>query len=426
MKTHLLSLIALSALAMPTVATAQVSGRVGDRQVVNVIVGDKGAAEDVQIEFINNAPSNPKDAGLPRFAIVGHDRKFYLGIGAQFLGEAVYDWGDAMPSSYNFTPSSIVPRTPGNGGNLRFTGATSNFYLNFVGMPGSKDRVGLFFKAKFSGGDPGSYTLKVSHIYMTYRGLIAGYTNSFFQDGSAMPFTIDNEGPNGSAALTCFTVGWNQRFAPNFSGGIGIDAPTADLTDGLHAKQVNQRIPAVPLYLQANWGKSSHFRASFIARPLQYRDYVADKNKGIFGWGVQASGLASIIDGLTFYYDATYGKGISNYLQDNTGMNLDAIPVGNGEMKPMESLGLTAGLGFEFSPKLSANLVYSHVTNWNPDKGYAGNDQYRYGDYAAANLVYDFNSIVSLGLEYDYGLRKSFGGETLHTNRLQCQLGVTF
>ena len=51
---------------------------------------------------------------------------------------------------------------------------------------------------------------------------------------------------------------------------------------------------------------------------------------------------------------------------------------------------------------------------------------YRYGDYVAANILYDLNRFLTFGLEYDYGHAKDFGGNGLHTNRLQGLLQVTF
>ena len=61
-----------------------------------------------------------------------------------------------------------------------------------------------------------------------------------------------------------------------------------------------------------------------------------------------------------------------------------------------------------------------------PDNAESQPDQYRYGDYVAANLIYSVNRFVSAGIEYDYGHRKDFDGGSLHTNRLQLQLAVTF
>ena len=427
MKTHLL-LFGSIALLSPSVLAQNTADPYSpvDDEVVTVVVGDKGASDDIKLSFQEFAPKRLNDNGLPRFAIVGHDRLFYLGIGAQFLGEAAFTWGDNMPSTTDFVPSSMTPRTPGKGSSLGFSAQTSSFYLNIVGLPDTKNRVGLFFKAEFNNGN--NYGLKVSHLYVKYRGATLGWTNSFFEDSEAIPFTIDDQGPNGSVELKTFIAGWTQNFSKNFSGGIGLDAPTTDLTTGAHTATVNQRIPAFPLYMQYQWGSSSHVRASAIIRPMQYRNLITDKNKALCGWGVQLSGPVAITDKLTFYFDATYGEGIANYLQDTNGLGLDAVPAidGSGSLKAIKSMGLTGGLGYNITKRLQTNLMYSHVSNWTENRVAVSADQYRYGDYVAANLFYNINKIVGFGLEYNYGHTKDFAGNSLHANRLQAQLAVTF
>ena len=95
-------------------------------------------------------------------------------------------------------------------------------------------------------------------------------------------------------------------------------------------------------------------------------------------------------------------------------------------MATVKTLGLTGGLSYAFSSKVSTNLTYSHLVNWLPEGADVSDSQYRYGDYVAANVIWNINKFVSAGIEYDYGHRKSFDGEGLHANRLQCQLAVTF
>lgn len=436
----LLSGAAMLLLAIP--ATAQPSTVNPDEPVVEVVVGDKGATVNVEEEFINNAPKKRNDNGLPRFAIVGNDNKFYLGVGAQFLGEGVFDFGDPMPSVYAFIPSSIGASTPGDGSQLRFTALTSNIYLNAVALPGTRDRVGLFFKAQINDGG-NNYGFFVQHFYVTYRGFQAGYASSLFADGAAMPYTIDDQGPDGSANITLFTANYTVSFAKNFSFAVGVEEPTADLTTGPGSRTVSQRAPAIPLFLQYAWGDglNSHVRLSGLVRPMQYRDLLASENKTPLGFGVQLSGLAAVSPAVTLYYDATYGRGIADYLQDNTGLGLDAVPSFEkpGELALMKSMGLTGGLTVNITPRLALNAMYSHVTNWLPDaaclstdvpRGEYGPtvspDTYRYGDYVAANLMYTFNKVLAAGIEYDYGHMKMFSGDSRHTNRLQAQLSVTF
>lgn len=426
MKKSVMLIAILAGTAGAFSASAQRDNRVFEENVVSIVVNeDEASTSDVEKAFKSNAPTTPRDNGLPRFAIVGKDKKFYLGIGAQFLGEGVYDWGASMPSALDMTPSSIVPATPGNSSDLRFGWQTSSIHMNIVAMPHTANQLGIFFKADFTGASNG---FSVSHFYAKYRGLTAGYTNSLFTDGAAEPFTIDDEGPNGYPDLTVFTAYWQQSLGKNLTGAIGIDAPTVSLSNSAKTATVNQRIPSIPLYLQYAWQEGAgHVRLSGILRPIQYRNLESNHNSTLVGGGVQLSGMSPIVGGLSAQFNAAYGSGIGTYIQDDNGLGLDAVESKDaGKLEKVSTMGLTAGLTYTFSPKVSSNVVYSHVTNWFGNNGRPDADQYRHGDYVAANVIYSINKFVSAGLEYDYGMRTSIDGTSLHTNRIQCQLAVTF
>lgn len=418
----------MTALMIPAVSftvSAQRDNRKMESGVTTIVSGDDSDKENVEKTLKENAPQAPSENGLPRFVIVGKDKQFYIGIGAQFLGEGVYTWGDNMSSPVLFTPSSLTPSSEGNRGNTQFGWQTSSVYMNFVAMPGSANQVGLFFKGNFLGNNN---SFNCYHFYGKYRGLTAGYTTSLFTDAAAEPMTIDFEGPNGYPYITLFTAYWQQKFTKNFSGAIGIDAPTASMSASATTEQVNQRIPAIPVYLQYAWNDgAAHVRVSGLVRPLQYRNLAAPANKTITGGGVQLSGMTPIAGDLSFNFNGAYGSGIGTYLQDDNGIGLDAVGTTEaGKMKAVRTMGLTGGLSYSFSPKVSTNLTYSHIVNWLPDDAAVSNSQYRYGDYVAANVIWNINKFVSAGIEYDYGHRKDFSGESLHANRLQCQLAVTF
>lgn len=423
MNTRLLLLSAMTVAATLPIA-AQRDTRTAEKDVVTVVSGDQGQASRVEKAFKENAPEGVNDNGLPRFAIVGKDDKFYLGIGAQFNGEAVYDWGDNMPSETLFIPSSITAAAPGNNQRLGFGWNSSNLYLNMVALPNTDNQVGIFFKATFLGNNN---SFDVFHLYAKYRGLTVGYTNSTFTDPSAEPMTVDFEGPNGYPFLFVFKAAWTQKFTDNFSGAIAVEAPTGELTTGNGTRTSTQTLPAVPLYVQYAWGGgASHVRLSGLFRPMRYRDVIEHDNSTMLGLGVQLSGMANIYGPLSAQYNVAYGSGIGSYLQDDNGLDLDAVySTTPGHMKMVRSLGLTGGLTYQISPKVSTNLVYSHVLNSLPDGAVAPESNYRYGDYVAANVIWSINKYLSAGLEYDYGHRKSFDGTGLHTNRMQCQFSVT-
>lgn len=415
--------IPLAALAAALPAAAGIYDAPG--RTVTVLNSDTVNSARVEKHFKENAPASPKNSTLPRFAIVGKDHKFYIGLSAQFLGEGVVDFGDEMPSAINFIPADLQPAPRGNRSSLGFGWQTSSVSLNVLAMPGTDNQLGLFFKANFTGGN-GNFN--VSHAYVRYRGLTAGYNSSQFNDGAATPVTIDNQGPNGYPDISLFTVSWTQRFSDHWSASVGLDAPSVSLSTGATTQEVNQRIPSFPVYVQYGWqGGNSHVRLSGLIRPMQYRNLVGDSNKALTGLGVQLSGIMTVVGPLSVNYSAAYGRGIANYLQDDNGLGVDAVAVETpGELQMTRNLGLTAGISFAITPRLTANASYSHLTNFLPDATVGQTGQYKYGDYVAANLIYNVNKFLTAGIEYDYGHRKTFDSNSLHANRLQLHLAVTF
>lgn len=420
-----LLMIAVVSVAGVFGASAQRDNRHHETGVVSVVNNDTADVAKIEKAFKSVAPTSPNDNGLPRFAIVGKNHQFYLGIGGQFLGEAVYDIGSDVGSPTLFTPSAFTASAPGNGAGLGFGWQTSSIYLNFVAMPHTDNQVGLFFKANFMGN---GNSFNCFHFYAKYRGLTIGYTTSLFTDGAAEPMTIDFEGPNGYPYTNLFTAYWTQNFTKNFSGAIGVDAPATSLTTNEYTSTVKARTPSIPLYLQYAWaGGDSHVRLSGIVRPMQYRNLVAEHNSTLAGLGVQLSGMTTVAGPVSVQFNAAYGRGIGSYIQDDEGLGLDAVAVGDGgKMEMVKTMGVTGGINYAITPKLSSNMVYSHVTNWLPDGAQVDGNTYRYGDYVAVNLIYNINKFVSAGVEYDYGHRKAVDGASLHVNRIQAQLAVTF
>lgn len=407
------------------VMQAQRDNRRHEKGVVSVVNNDTTDNSHAENAFKSIAPSSTKDNGLPRFAIMGKEHKFYLGIGGQFLGEAVYDIGAEVGSNTNFTPSAFTPALPGNGAGLGFAWQTSSIYLNFVALPLAANKVGLFFKANFKGANN---TFHCSHFYAKYRGLTIGYTSSIFTDGEAEPMTIDSEGQNGYPDNTLYNISWVQKFTKHVSGAIGLDAPVTSLLTNAHTAMVKQRVPSIPFYVQYAWDDdASHVRLSGILRPMQYRDAVASRNGSFLGRGVQLSGETHIAGPVSLQLNAAYGHGIGSYIQDDEGVGLDGVPIGDtGRIGLVRTLGATAGVNIYISPKLSSNIVYSHLTNWLPRNAQVEPDTYRYGDYFAANVIYTINKFVSTGIEYDYGHRQAVDGACLHASRIQAQLAITF
>lgn len=398
--------------------------------VINPFHNTDTTAVDIYEIFRENAPKNYNIPGAPRFAIEGKDRKFYLGIGGTAKATLSYDWGSPIENGYDFTTSAIpMSQRKGNGGLYQFSAATSSLYLNFVALPGTDNQLGVYFNFNLTG-NGNDYGFNLYYAYIKYRGFTVGYDFSLFSDMAAIPPSIDNEGPNALTAIPKGVVDYRHSFGKHWSIGAGIEMPIASATPSSSTYTVNQRVPDIPAYAQYSWNNGkSWVRVSGILRNMLYHDIPAAKNRNCVGWGVKVSGSASLLPWLTAYYQAAYGKGITSYFQDLYEGGLDMTPAGDGHLRGVKAWGGYLGLQYTISPKVYATTTYSHLRNY--ARRYQGGatpwgEQYKYAQYALANVIWNITGQISTGIEYIYGRRVDMNGISRHDNRLQTMLQVTF
>lgn len=390
-----------------------------------------GAGTDSSVIYrilVENAPQAYNIPGAPRFAIIGKDHRFYLGIGGTAKATLSYDFGHVIDNGFDFATSSIpMTQAPGNGGKIQISAATSSLYLNFVALPGTDNRIGVYVNANFTGDN---YTPDLQYAYLKYRGITAGYNYSLFSDIAAAPPSIDNEGPPGLVAVPNGVIDYTHGFGKHWGIGVGLEMPMLSATMGNHTASVNQRIPDLPAYIQYSWDATDRLRLSGIIRTLQYRDLLAGRNRTEPGWGVKISGTVTPVPAVTCYCQAAYGKGLSSYFIDLDEGGLDLVPAGTpGHLTPVEAWGGYVGIQYNLTRNLMATTTYSHLRNYADrytDGSVPWSSQYKYAQYALANILWTPVPYVQCGLEYIYGRRVNMDGTQAHDSRLQTMIQVAF
>lgn len=375
--------------------------------------------------MIENSPGREKMKSVPRFALIGKDNKFYLGFGANLKMVGDFDWGNPLDNANEFHPSDIVAVPEGNRGKTQFSVGQSNFYLNFVALPGTGNQLGVYIDINFMGADAKAVALH--HAYLKYRGITAGYVISTFTDAAAEPFAIDFAGPNAITFVRNPSISYTFNFGKDklWSAAIGADMPMLSKENiAVEDNYVSQRVPDIPFYIQRSWASGKGWlRASAIFRDMQYRNVVDNKNGSAIGWGVKLSGKTPIVGGLSAYYQAVYGKGIASYINDLGGQGLDLVSSPTaGKMEGVKAWGAYGTLRYDFSSKVFMNATYSQVRAYTP---WAMQDSYKMGQYVTSNLVYNINSWASCGVEYIWGQRENVDGTHHHDNRVMLMLQVS-
>ncbi len=380
--------------------------------------------------FTDNAPEGYKDA-VPHFAVFGKLDKFYIGIGGQLKVTVGEDWGAPLDNPNEFITADIAEAAPGSKSKFQLSAMQSMLYLNFVGLPKTENRIGAFIGMNFLN----DYVPVLQYAYMKWRGLKAGYDYTVFSDNGAMPPTIDFEGPNAATSLTVPTLSYTYSFGKKkaWSATVGLELPQYSITPNRYTATVSQGVPDIPVALKYTWNdKQDWIRASAIIRNLTYRNEAAEKNVDVAGWGVEFSGTSEFLPHLRGFWEGVYGKGIDSYIQDLNGLNMDLVPRGSGRpLKASEAWGAFAGLQYDISEDVYCSISYSHVRSyakpWATDLSETEwGSQYKYAQYAVANVFWNVNTIVTTGLEYIYGRRVNNDCTQAHTNRLQAMVQVTF
>ncbi|MCH5223011.1 MAG: porin [Muribaculaceae bacterium] len=384
--------------------------------------------------FVENAPKRFQIAGAPRFAIIGKDEKFYLGIGGTAKGVVGFDFPNPISNEVYFTTSSIpMSQAAGNGGHFWINGQQTNVYLNAVALPGTDNQLGFYFNFDLCGNN---YSPVIQYAYLTYRGFLVGYNTSLFYDGNACGPGIDKEGPNSLTWALNSVVDYTHAFKNGITLAIGAEIGTYSYTTNKYTQQVSQRLPDIPAYIQYNFNNNpnSYVRFSALARFLQYRNLEVDKNKTVGGWGIKASGTVPIGQKWQTYFQLGYGKGITGYFEDLNGMNLDLTPnpTIDGKLNAVPSWGGYFGLQYNWNSNWYSSVCYSHLRNY--AKKYSSADsptvdwssQYRYAQYMALNTFYNINAMLTWGIEWDWGRRADMNGLSKHDNRIQSMLQFNF
>lgn len=378
--------------------------------------------------LIQNAPDYFNAPDMPRFAIIGKERKFYLGIGGYAKASISYDFANPITNPLCFVTSSIpMENMPGNGALVQMNAGASNLFFNFIALPHTKNQIGAYINFDFSGNNA-DYGFSLKSAYLTYKGFTLGFKPSLFTDGAACAPTVDQQGPNAMTFVFNTVLNYQYAFNSHWKVGAGLEMPVVNATYNEYSYQVNQRIPDIPFYGQFSYKDGTAWiRLSGLIRNMYYRDDIDGSTEDVLGYGVKLSGTTPIGRQLKLFYQTVYGKGLGSYIQDLQGLGLDMAPkdtVQSGSLESVEALGSYTGLMWQISPKFCTSATFSEVECFLPNS--VVSSTYKRGIYVVANVFYNITPSVQAGMEYLWGSRENVNGETHHNTRLQTAVRVNF
>lgn len=368
-----------------------------------------------------------QDPRAPRFLFIDRKGKVALGIGGYVKGTMSVDMG-GISDNLDFVTADIpAPKQPDMRNQFQMDASTSRLFLKLVGDNTAVGDFTVYVESDFRGKNGHQYDLRLRQAYIRLGNFLFGRARSTFADGAAGPPTIDFEGPSGSVSKKNTMIQYKQEIDNHWSFAASIESPSESYTvaEG-QSEAINQRVPDVPAYLQYQWNDGqSHIRLSGLFRALSYRNLVTEENKYAIGWAAQLSGMVAFSPRITLYYQAAYGRGYADYLNDLDGSGYDLIPDGdNGKLTAPYALGIVGGLQYNFCKNFFVSASYSQCRLY--DRASLSGDAYKYGDYVAANAFYSPFNNCQVGIEYLYGNRHNHDHSAGNAHRLNAMIQYNF
>ncbi|MGY6552884.1 MAG: DcaP family trimeric outer membrane transporter [Erythrobacter sp.] len=347
-----------------------------------------------------------------------------------------------------FRPSQI-PTTPGEFGS---DGQTSfSVRQSRLGVRGTGDVANRPYEVRFEfdlfgvGENAGQTTLRLRHAFARWGPVIVGQTTSLFTDLAASPNTLDYGGAAGNPSLRHPQIRFTYLGSNGWQAAIAIEQPDDVLDPGevrLIAPELatnlvpDNKVPDLGVQVRRD-GARGHFQLAGMVRRLGFetRDDPDGPSGAEFGWGVNASGSARLLNNAVIKMSALYGQGIGTYLNDGApdiGPTAELVAVqrafGFGNLlidsASVPLLGLSAFGEVQWAPQFASTFGYSQYRIFNTD--FQTPEAMRLGQYAMANLRWMPTPQISTGVEYLWGRREDLSGDSGVNNRIQFSMRYAF
>ena len=268
------------------------------------------------------------------------------------------------------------------------------------------------------GVDEGQTTFRLRHAYGELGQFGAGQYWSPFMDADVFPNSIEYWGPNGMTFYRNVQARWmpiqgdtRLTFAAERPGATGDAGPAQERVDLM---TIVARYPLPDLSGEFKWaGSRGYVKLSGVLRYITWDDLTddaVDLSGNQIGWGTSVSSTVKLWGKNNLKLQATYGRGIGNYMNDsppdigaqnNPG---DAVRPLLGKALPV--VGFMAFVDIYWTERWTSSAGYSLLNVDNTDAQTAS--AIHRGQYALANLLFNPTKLSMVGAELQWGRRDNF------------------
>jgi DcaP outer membrane protein len=365
----------------------------------------------------DNVPLDPKYKGY--FHLPG--TQTLLKIGGYFKTDFIYDLKPAGNTD-SFIPSSIPVPNVVEVNNATVSVRPTRLNLDFR-IPSSKiGDVRFFVEADLFGTN--ATTPRLRHAYAQAKNFLIGQTFSNFMDPDAFPDTLDFQGPNGMVSVRNPQLRYGFALSPSTTFYISVEKPSSDIifkTPEFNA-QPNAPSPDGAIRLRQEFERG-HFQIAGLFRSIAA--FLPDgRSNSVFGWGFNASLGLKTADKDNMIFAMAAGHGISRYIQDTSGLGIDAEPSSPTGLDATPAVGVEASYQHFWIKSLRSSAVYSYAAVNNTS--FASGGTYNHGTYTGTNLIWNPYGSVNIGVEFLYGWVVEQSGQKANAPRIQFSAKYSF
>jgi len=405
-----------------TIQTAQPPAQgASSRQVGEATATYKQFSEDtVAAARFNNVPLDAKYRGY--FLLPG--TQTLLKIGGYFKTDFIYDLKPAGNAD-SFIPSSFPIPTVVGVNNATVSIRPTRLNLDFR-IPSTKiGDVRFYVEGDLFGTN--ATTPRLRHAYAQAKNFLVGQTFSNFMDPDAFPDTLDFQGPNGMVNVRNPQLRYGVALSPSTTFYISVEKPSSDIAfkTPQFSAQPNAPSPDGAIRLRQEF-ETGHFQVAGIFRSIA-AFLPNGKTDSVFGWGLNVSTGVKTFGKDNVIFAVAAGHGISRYLQDTSGLGIDAEPATTAttpHLQATPAVGVEAAYQHYWVKTLRSSAVYSYAAVNDTDLAAAAT--YNHATYTGTNLIWNPYGSLNVGAEFLYGWTMLQSGQKANAPRIQFSAKYSF
>jgi len=407
--------------AVETKPVAAPPGQVPPEGVATYVPPATVKSDESSAPRVDNAVIDPALTGF--FRIPGTET--LMKFGGYTKVDFIYDTKPI--GSFDFFVTSQIPTSgPDTNRGSQFTVQAKQTRMNVdVRRDTEWGPARLYVEADWFGNpsfdfSPGSYQFHLRHAFGQVGNVAAGYSFSAFMDNDAFPDTLDFEGPNSGVYLTSASARYTWKLGKNWSVGLAAEAPDAQVT-----APVGGGRSTMPDFVgRARYeSDAGHVQIGGVLRRIGWRS-GGDASDTVSGYGLNVAGSLKTVGDDYAVFGSVWGKGIARYVNDISGLGLDAVVTPQGQLEALEAYGGYAGYTHYWNPKLRSTAVIGYLGMAN--KPFQAPTSFDSSQYYSANIIWNPVGSLNVGLEALYGRNKTLDGFSANDTRIQASMQYDF